>query len=366
MSYSIELREEATITALVSSNFVTVDLSLRVTGLARPVFACTRRTECVDSSRCTFVKFRYHRLYFQIRCSDAGGLYQLAIIQPKGTMTTRCGQFEFELHVVAGGVSNTCPADEVHSPVVTFQCFMCLRSLNISYPSRSTRCAIWAATDVHTFRAHTTLSRPLSSLPLTPSLCASLCRHCGVQSRINDIDLKLYRNGTLRVLSALVASAVSYNEEESLSYTLEPGLAYELDIMFFRWGRGATCDSFGMELAVVPLTDLAPALAEELCPGYGADRAPQVPAQPPLPYKYTDTVDLFMQQRIDEPRRVAIPLTLTSLSRMYAAVGGKFEEGAPSVRLERNGTAVAVAHSSTNRRSLIVEDLAPGDYAGVV
>jgi hypothetical protein len=181
-----------------------------------------------------------------------------------------------------------------------------------------------------------------------------------------DIDIALFDRDPPTGIA--IASSVRFdNDEESILTTLAAGGTYSFKVTYYQWNAAATnmpCDSYHLELAVIPLSALAPptpmpGVVAGTCVG-GDVSLPSAPVVDPVAF---DQAFSFSQRRA-ATTSLSLNLTLTRPSVLRADLEFNFARHHLNLRLYSNTSDEPVARSIGNYdgNELLPLTLAPGSY----
>eukprot|EP00698_Gefionella_okellyi_P002655 TRINITY_DN1249_c0_g1_i1.p1 TRINITY_DN1249_c0_g1~~TRINITY_DN1249_c0_g1_i1.p1 ORF type:complete len:2848 (+),score=450.11 TRINITY_DN1249_c0_g1_i1:2019-10562(+) len=331
--FQIVLLDNALLSVGLSSDFATTGLSLRLT----------------NHEYNEIIYGRHQKNYNYLQETLQSGNYTLAILQPRNSNAS-CGEFNLfvSLHNVdPSAVGVTCGNQPVPVQLNTIRYLggngrVHLQSDNFAIPKQ------FYSTHVMAFLVH------------EPSLL-----HVYVEPHAVDIDLHLYNNGSSRDAASLIARGISFNEEESFSLLVSPGFSYEMEFSYFHWnGAAQKCESYNMEFALAPVSDLT--MSQLHCMN-GGDHLPSLPTNfDHLPFSYSSTAiaeALYIQQNAEAARTINIPFTIAADVNLFISLGYSFLYGDLAMKLQlSNHTLLALGRNQQDRHTLIVRDLKPGSY----
>jgi len=157
------------------------------------------------------------------------------------------------------------------------------------------------------------------------------------EPHVVDIDLILYQETEI-----VADGGFGFNNEESLTYILQPGHSYTLLLNFWKWSQDVpACPTFNMEVAVVP--EVYAQLNTANCPI--VDNWPPAPPRIPMPdtpYHYDSALHdtLYYTQSTDHKKTSpALQFSLTAATNLHAELGYNFISGDLLMRLESSGTS---------------------------
>jgi hypothetical protein len=171
-----------------------------------------------------------------------------------------------------------------------------------------------------------------------------------------DVDLLLWNEDS----QTLLASSLSFYEEETILYQVEPGIKYSLNLLFWGSSSQPTCPVFQFEVGIAPKSTNIPACTSN------AERWPSLPKPVNFfqgqPYSYSSS-DLYFEQFATVAKKVDYTITINSAASLYAELTSDFTFGDLNIKLTDKDTAeVFVPVSALDRSYLVLPSLGVGSY----